>query len=495
MKNKQWLAVAMAGVMGATLLTGCGGSGSSSATSGATSEDASQGETIEITWMVRSDEPNNYDSVMAAVNEKLKEDLNMTLNMRFIAPGDYDTKMQMAMAGGDEWDLCFTSHWANNYVNAAGKGAYLELTEEMLQENAPNLMATIPEQFWDGIEVNNKVYALMNYQVMYDQPGFMILKDAVEEQNIDINSIDSWEKLDATLGQLAEAYPDKYATRGGDLTAAKFLRDEPISTIMSLPFLAYDPETKKISNTLYFDECQDYFRYAKEWKDKGYTPADAATMQDELTMLSQGQILSRYSRYKPGNDSSLKNTYGNDWLSFPMGKGVVDTNSAQSTLTAVNVNSEHPEEAIQLYDYIFGNQEVSNMLFFGLEGQDYELVNGRVKRNPDGWNFTSPWMIGNQFQAYLMESDEEGIWEKTMQGNEEAELDALFGFVPDRTPIETELATCEAVWTEYKDILNYGLDDYNTVIPQMMEKLKAAGLDTVTAELQSQLDEFLASKA
>lgn len=104
-------------------------------------------------------------------------------------------------------------------------------------------------------------------------------------------------------------------------------------------------------------------------------------------------------------------------------------------------------------------------------------------------------MIGNQFQAYLMESDEEGIWEKTMQGNEEAELDALFGFVPDRTPIETELATCEAVWTEYKDILNYGLDDYNTVIPQMMEKLKAAGLDTVTAELQSQLDEFLASKA
>ena len=49
MKNKQWLAAAMAGVMGATLLTGCGGSGSSSAASGATSEDASQGETIEIT--------------------------------------------------------------------------------------------------------------------------------------------------------------------------------------------------------------------------------------------------------------------------------------------------------------------------------------------------------------------------------------------------------------------------------------------------------------
>lgn len=355
-------------------------------------------------------------------------------------------------------------------------------------------MSTIPTAFWDGIKVNEKIYALMNYQVMYDQPGFMLLKEAVDEQKIDVKSIDTWEKLDATFAQLAKAYPDKYATRGGDLTATSFLRDEPISTVMSLPFISYDPATKKISNTLYFDECKDYFSYAKQWKDKGYTPADAATLQDELTMFKQGQILSRYSRYKPGNDASLKNTYGNDWVSFPMGTGVIDTTAAQSTLTAVNISSEHPEEAIQLYDYIFGNKEVANMLFFGLEGQDYELVDGRVKRNADGWNFTSPWMISNQFEAYLTVNDVEGVWEETMKGNEEAQLSILFGFVPDRAPIETELATCEAVWKEYKDILNFGLDDQAKIEPQMMTKLNAAGLEKVTAELQKQLDVFLAAK-
>ena len=496
MKKKQLFALAMSGVMSAGLLAGCGGGDSSAAAgSGSTASGASTEETTEIVWMIRGDEPKNYDSVMAAVNEKLKADVNMTLDLRFISPGDYDTKMQMAMAGGDDWDLCFTSHWANNYVNAAGKGAYLELSEEMLKENAPNMMSTIPEKFWDGIKVNGNIYALMNYQVMYDQAGYMILKEAVDEQGIDVNSIDSWDSLNATLKTLKEAYPDKYATRGGGVINHDLIfQEEPQTTIMNMPFLTYDPETQKISNTIYFENIEENLKSMKLWKDEGYVPADAATMKDEVTMLSQGQILSRYSRIKPGNDAALKVQYGNDWVSFPLSEGVINTMAVQSTLTAVNVNSEHPEKAIQLFDYIFGSEEVSNMLFFGLEGQDYELVDGRVQTLPDCW-VASAWMLGNQFNAYLTVNDVDGVWEETMKGNEEAALDPLFGFVPDRTPIETEMATCEAIWLEYKDILYYGLQDYNTVVPEMLDKMNKAGLEKVTAELQSQVDEFLASKA
>ena len=496
MKKKQLFALAMAGVMSAGLLAGCGGGDSSAAAgSGSTASGASTEETTEIVWMIRGDEPKNYDSVMAAVNEKLKADINMTLDLRFISPGDYDTKMQMAMAGGDDWDLCFTSHWANNYVNAAGKGAYLELSEEMLKENAPNMMSTIPEKFWDGIKVNGNIYALMNYQVMYDQAGYMILKEAVDEQGIDVNSIDSWDSLNATLKTLKEAYPDKYATRGGGVINHDLIfQEEPQTTIMNMPFLTYDPETQKISNTIYFENIEENLKSMKLWKDEGYVPADAATMKDEVTMLSQGQILSRYSRIKPGNDAALKVQYGNDWVSFPLSEGVINTMAVQSTLTAVNVNSEHPEKAIQLFDYIFGSEEVSNMLFFGLEGQDYELVDGRVQTLPDCW-VASAWMLGNQFNAYLTVNDVDGVWEETMKGNEEAALDPLFGFVPDRTPLETEMATCEAIWLEYKDILYYGLQDYNTVVPEMLDKMNKAGLEKVTAELQSQVDEFLASKA
>lgn len=497
MKKKQLLSLAMAGAVGASLLVGCGqgASSTSESTAASGSSEAAKEEATKIVWMIRGDEPKNYDSVMAAVNEKLLADTNMTLDLRFIAPGDYDTKMQMAMAGGDDWDLCFTSHWANSYVNAAGKGAYLELSEEMLKENAPNMMATIPEQLWDGIKINGKIYALMNYQVMYDQAGYMILKSAMEEQNIDVTTINSWDSLTDMMATLQAAYPDKYATRGGGPQNYDLMfQEEPLSTIMSAPYLCYDPATKQVSNDLYFTKIEDGLKAAQIWKNEGYQPADAATMKDEKTMLSSGQLLTRYSRIKPGNDAALLANYGNEWVSFPLSEGVINTMAVQSTLTGVNVNSKNPEKAIQLYDYIFGNEEVSNMLFFGLEGQDYELVDGRVKKLPDSW-VASAWMLGNQFNAYLTVNDVEGVWEETMKGNEEAALDPLFGFVPDRSKIETEMATCEAIWLEYRDILYYGLQDYTTVVPEMLDKMNKAGLEKVTAEIQSQVDEFLASKA
>ena len=101
MKNKKLFPLAMAAVMGVSLFAGCGQTGESSVESvsgGQTTETGTQsGEPTEIIWMVRNEEPKNFDSVMAAVNEKLLKEKNMTLDMRFIAPGDYDTKMQMAM--------------------------------------------------------------------------------------------------------------------------------------------------------------------------------------------------------------------------------------------------------------------------------------------------------------------------------------------------------------------------------------------------------------
>ena len=499
MKKKRFLSIARAAVMGVSLFAGCGQTSTSSEVSGTseqTAETSTQSsEPTEIIWMIRADEPKNYDSVMAAVNEKLLQEKNMTLDLRFIAPGDYETKMQMAMAGGDDWDLCFTSSWANNYVNAAGKGAYLELTPEMLEENAPNMMKIMPEQFWDGIKVNGNIYAMINYQIMYYQAAFMLLKDVVEEQNIDVTTITDWDSLNQVLGQIAEAYPDRYATRGGGAIQQElFLQETPLSMVMGLPFLMFDTETNKIDNNKFFEKIEPALASYKLWKDNGYTPADAATLKDETTLLKSGQIITRYQGNKPGVESALKNVYGQDYVVIPMGGSVVNTNSVQSTLTAVNVNSRNPEKAIQLYDYIFSNPEIANLLFFGLEGQDYDMVDGHVQTKEECWQ-APQWQLGNQFNAYPTVGSEDGVWEETMKLNAEAALDPLFGFVPDRTPIETELASCEAVWGEYKDILYYGLKDYKTVLPEMMEKLEAAGLSKVTAELQSQVDAYLAGKA
>lgn len=501
---KKLLSLVLACLMVMGVLAGCGSSNAPAESKApeAPAKNETPAETaapevkedpVEIIWFIRSDEPQNYESVMAAFNEKALADINMTLDLRFISPGDYNDKMQMAMAGGDEWDLCFTSHWANNYVNAAGKGAYLELTEEMLNQYAPDVMATIPEQLWDGIRINGKLYGMMNYQVMYDQPGIWFDKEAIDEQNIDLTTIKDWDSLNAVLDTLAKAYPDKYANRGNGASNANFFAEEPNSCIMGYLWLYYNPETKMIENDTFFEKNAAFFENSKLWKDNGWCPPDAATMKDENTMITNRQILSRYSRQKPGNTVALENTYGHGFYDIATGPAVIDTNAAQSTVTAVNINSEHPEKAIQMFNYVFGNKEAANILFWGLEGQDYELVDGRVQKLENAWTVPQ-WEMGNQFNAMLTVNDVEGVWEETMKGNAEAYVDVLFGFVPNREPIETELATCEAIWGEYKDILAWGLRDWHEALPEMLDKMEKAGLSTVTAELQAQVDAFLAAK-
>ena len=54
--------------------------------------------------------------------------------------------------------------------------------------------------------------------------------------------------------------------------------------------------------------------------------------------------------------------------------------------------------------------------------------------------------------------------------------------------MKTELAACSNVVSEYNVSLTSGLVDPETVIPEFVEKLEAAGIDKIIAEKQSQLD-------
>lgn len=499
---KKLLTIALAALMSVTMLASCAQNpvstpaapaAGSKASSTAASTPADKGDPVEIVWMVRAEEPKNYDSVMEKLNEMLLADLNMTLKMRFIAPGDYQQKMEMAYAGGDDWDLCFTAAWATNYVSAAGKGAYLAL-DDLLEANAPNMMKELPAQFWDGIKVNGQTYAMINYQVMYDQGGQQYRKDVVDAMDIDVKAIKSFDDLTKVLTDVQAKYPDQYATRGGgpNNLQASFL-EEHITLLMGSPFLAYDPATKKISNTLYFDKTMPAYNAFREWQVNGLQPADAATLKDENILLKQSMLFNRYQRVKPGSATQLKNNTGLEWYVEPTGEAYIDTAAVQSTLTAVNANSKNPEKAIQMYDYFWGSADAFNMLVYGIEGQDYTLENGKYLRIDGGYSAPA-WMLGNQFNVYVNVADDDNIWDETKKGNAEAKLDPLFGFVPNRAPVETELATCEAVMLEYRDILAYGLKEPEPTIQELMTKLEGAGLEKVTAEMQTQLDAWLSSK-
>ena len=88
-----------------------------------------------------------------------------------------------------------------------------------------------------------------------------------------------------------------------------------------------------------------------------------------------------------------------------------------------------------------------------------------------------------------MNNQEDGIWEATDKLNREAEITPINGFSFTNVNVTTEIANVDAVMKEFKN-WEYQ-DDYEERYDQYYEKLKAAGCDTILAEVQKQLDEWV----
>ena len=83
-----------------------------------------------------------------------------------------------------------------------------------------------------------------------------------------------------------------------------------------------------------------------------------------------------------------------------------------------------------------------------------------------------------------------------MQWNESATPSVLLGFNYDTSKCPTEITNCQAVVNEYHKIFMAGAYGADTMkyYEEFIDKLEAAGVDTVIADKQAQIDAFLASK-
>nr|WP_225446570.1 DUF3502 domain-containing protein [Paenibacillus rhizovicinus] len=72
--------------------------------------------------------------------------------------------------------------------------------------------------------------------------------------------------------------------------------------------------------------------------------------------------------------------------------------------------------------------------------------------------------------------------------NEQAVLSKSLGFTFDPTSVQNEIAACNTVLTQYAIGLNSGGLDPDKYVPELNKKLKAAGIDTIIAEKQRQVD-------
>ncbi len=469
----------------------------------AVSEDPFDGthDIVEVTWCINGDPQEGDEAVLAEVNKLLEERYNLHLNLEPIPGGEYNDKMRLKITSNENWDLCFTANWSNNFYTNVDMGAFLALNELLEGEVGKELMAVYPEGLYNVATVNGNVYALPNYQMIYNQSGLFIQKDLMDKYGLNIENGSTINDVnDPEIKAFMEAVRDNeegmyvLAETGTYTSAVNY--GTPASTFGKVASVDFDDNDYRV---FMLQESEAYVNHRKalnELYKQGFFREDVATVVDNSADMKANRYAMYITSGKPGGDVEYSVKQGEEYVMLYLSDGPMLTSTAGiPTMTAINYNSKNPEAALKLYTVMWTDPEIFNTLLFGIEGVNYNKVaENRVELIPESGYDRSGfgWMLGNQFNAWLLPGQDDSVWEETEKINRSATVCNLAGFVLNSEPIATELAQIDAVVAEYDKMYLY-CDDVEAWAQEYAEKLRAAGAQTVIEEVQAQIDAWCAA--
>ena len=438
------------------------------------------------------------DEVFSKANEIIKEKINAEVEFTILSGAQFEQKIPILMASGEDFDLMFTSSWLNSYLGNVSKGALLEL-DELLPQYAPELYAQIKPEIWDAARVNGKIYAVINEQIMARQSAFVFSDQYLKLTGFDPETITTFKDIDKYFQLLEEKGVNKTEIdyTGSSLEWIYTVQQEKgWETLASqnVPGVIDDTSADcKVFNQFTSDAFKEYIALTHKWYEQGFMHTDNLTSQGTLR---KPMALRATGTYIPAlwKEAELPVWNGiTDLVIKPYGETFLTTSNVIATMTGIYANSKNPESAMQYLNLVNTDKALYNLLTKGIEGRDYDKVSeNRIAIKPDSlYTPNSDWAFGNQFNAYLTGDMEEDSWEQQRKYNDEAPRSPLVGFSFDNTNVQTEIANCEAIVGEYILLACYGLLDPEANYIEFINKLEAAGADKIIAEMQSQVDAFL----
>ena len=180
---------------------------------------------------------------------------------------------------------------------------------------------------------------------------------------------------------------------------------------------------------------------------------------------------------------------------FQLGVDFKASNTYSTMPWAINQNTEDPVAAMQVLNLLYTDPDLSTLLCWGQEGKEWqESGDGHIKfadgvdaQTSEYYNNVN-WQMPNQFIARIWEGDSLDLWERMQNYNDNALASKAMGFTFDNSDVSGEYTALTNAYSEFQRQLELGFMNPDEGIPQLVERLKAAGLDDYIAAKQAQLN-------
>ena len=511
MKKRFWrklLAVAMAATTMILACTACGSTGQTQEETPAqeTPGEETAGENTEsgempnlVVSYAYAKVPADIDKIEAALSEMTQEKIGCTVTLEAFTYGNINDQLTLILSSpSEQLDVMFGRFFGTGISGYVSKGQLIGLND-LLDEYGQGIKEVIGQDYLDAASIDGEVYGITTCRDLGAQNAFLFRKDIIDELGIDLSGVKSYEDLTPIFAQIHEAHPELYVT-GASATQSPFF----VKQFKNVDFLAdrlgvlMDYHEPVVSNLFESQDFRDLVELTTEWNQAGYIYPDITTDSSNSVqmLLSNGLAASYMQSYKPGAIVENQNTVQNyELVAAVIDKPVVFTMIVQSWMWTIPTNSKYPEKAMELMNLLYTDEEVVNLLSYGIEGEHYVVTeDGFASDGPQsaGYADKAAWKAGNAYLAHVWKGDDADLYEQLKAFNDSADKTCAMGFVMDNSSVSAEYTALQSVLAQYETLLEWGFaGDIDATIEEFNQALYKAGLQAYMDEKQRQLDEFL----
>ena len=476
---KKKIALLLACVLAISTFTACGGGG----------QTADAVPTLK--WYIPGTTPADCELVEAELNKIIEPKVGAKIDFVYLDSGAYDEKTNMMMASGDSFDLAF-SGWINTYTRGVSLEGFMKLNDYL--DKAPALKEAIPDYAWDAVKVNGEdIYAIPNLQIYAMWQALYVTKEYADKYGLDASKVEKMDDLVPFMEQVSQNEKDVYTYKPGIYPWAYY---DSSAVIPSLPLIRVRNEDENCKAYLVYetDEYYEGVKAIRDYYERGFIRKDVASAKGDSTSSKETVITA--GAYKPGALEDIARSDRGECVAIPFGEPCVNAEMSTQTLTAIGANCKYPEKAIKIMELVNTDKEVYHLIVHGIKGKHYEETeDGHIRAlDTEGYNLHNVgWYYGNQFNSRVLEGKALDVWEQMEDLNNNAIKSPLLGFSFDSANVVNELANISAIYKEFIALYD-GSVETDSTLAAFKKKMSDAGVDRVLAEVQRQIDEFLAKK-
>ena len=471
-------------------------------------------EQVDLVFYVMGDAPQDEELVEEALNEKLLEKCNATVDMQFSTWTDFQQKYANEITSQGA-DLIYIANWLN-YGQLASNGAFEEL-DGMLDTVAPELKALVGDSALGMCKVDGKIYAIPNTWPEYVSNGVKYREDLRAKYNLPVP--DSLENLEAYLMGIKENEPNQplLAVTTEESQGFKTAFDAAWALNFKYPWVNingldygltanYDTPTD-VYDYWFSDDFVEDMKLMKKWADEGFWSKSALSDTNNSDAYKNGLCVAEIAGQNPNKQVTAIADFtnaGEGWesayVAYGETNGVIYPGHATQNGTAVVRGCKNPERALYVIQTLLCDDEVNAILQYGIKGTHYDVVDGIYKNLQEeaGETPTFPyegfntWNMRNGDTKLPQATDValQEMFDKYAKLGEKTKfpnVNIYDGFSENYESYSAERSAVGNVMRQYLAPLQAGLvDDVDAAVEDFRTRVKDAGLDKCREEYTKQ---------